>query len=84
MGELDKAKVEYKKALKINQKNPWVLYRLGKIYYIKNMHEKATEKLYKSIFYEPEHYKCLVRYGLNFMAQKEPKVSQALDTFDKA
>lgn len=84
MGELDRAKNEYKKALKLNAKNPWVLYRLGKIFFLKGEHEKAAEKLYKSMIYEPDHYKCLVKYGLNFMAQKEPKVSQALETFDKA
>jgi tetratricopeptide (TPR) repeat protein len=71
-----------KKALKLDPRNPELLYSLGEMYYYLNEPSATKRFLEKSLRKEPQHLNSLLLLGL--MAREEDRIAQAEEYFARA
>jgi tetratricopeptide (TPR) repeat protein len=80
--QLDQAKKQYERALKLNPKYPEAINNLGTVYYARKSYRRAIGYYRKALVQTPNSGSILSNLGTAFFARK--KYKEAFETYQKA
>ena len=82
MAQLDTAKKQYEKAIKLNPKYPEAINNLGAVYYAQKSYRRATSNYRKALRLAPQSASIYSNLGTAFFARK--KYKEALEAYEQA